>query len=337
MDLSTLKYLLPRLFAGKTTQAERDQLSEWMESESADNDTNEEWVNASSNLDDDTIDEIWNNIDSKITKKRILPFRKIFSVRIAYSSLKVAAMLALIVCGLAGAYLFYNLDGDKEHDQGQLYTFQVERGQKGSLRLADGTMVYLNSDSKITFDGSYNTQKREINLEGEAFFEVAKNPNKKFIVKCNGVDVEALGTKFNVKAYPSDSTITTTLAEGKVKVSSEAESVFLLPNDVASYNIKNRRIVSSTVGDVSVADFWRKGSLVFDSEPLSSIASTIERMYGVTINIKDPKIRNIKFSGTIKNSSLSNVLYVISLTYPITYHIDEDVINIYSSAGKAQI
>ena len=337
MKLDTLKYLISRLFAGTASQAERQELSKWMDSADSATDTNEEWVNASSRIDTSVMEEMWGVISAGMEKNTAAMLRNLFSPRIAYLGLKVAAMIAVIVMGCAGAYLFFQERGNQEYGDGQLYTFEVEPGQKGSMRLADGTMVYLNSDSKITFNGSYNTESREINLEGEAYFEVAKNPNKKFVVKCNGVDVEALGTKFNVKAYPSDSTITTTLAEGKVKVSSDAQSVYLRPNDVAAYNTRNRKLVASTVDDVSVADFWRRGHLVFDSEPFSSIASTMERMYGMKLVIKDKKINNIRFSGTIKNSSLTNVLHVISLTYPISYTIEDDVISIYSQEGKGSL
>ena len=212
--------------------------------------------------------------------------------------------------------------------ESNIYTFEVEPGQKGSMRLADGTIVHLNSASKISFSGNYNSEERMVSLNGEAYFEVAKNPDKRFVVTCNGVDIEALGTEFNVKAYPADSIITTTLAKGKVKVYNNKESVTLLPNGVATYNLKRQTIKASVTDDISIANYWRTGQLVCNAEPLSSIAQTIERMYNVKININDAKLRNMKFTGTIQNNSLTNVLYVMSLSYPLTYTVTDSVITV---------
>ena len=141
--------------------------------------------------------------------------------------------------------------------ESNIYTFEVEPGQKGSMRLADGTIVHLNSASKISFSGNYNSEERMVSLNGEAYFEVAKNPDKRFVVTCNGVDIEALGTEFNVKAYPTDSLITTTLAKGKVKVYNNKESVTLLPNGVATYNLKRQTIKASVTDDISIDNYWR--------------------------------------------------------------------------------
>lgn len=141
----------------------------------------------------------------------------------------------------------------------------------------------------------------------------------------------------NVKAYPADSVITTTLAKGKVKVFNNEQSVTLLPNGVATYHMKQQTIQSSTVDDISVANYWRTGQLVFEAEPLSSIARTMERMYNVKICIDDTKLKNMKFTGTIQNNSLNNVLYIMSLSYPLTYTMTDSVITVSSHKNKITI
>lgn len=335
MAIKHIKHLITNLLTGSSSMSERAELARWMNSEEAEHDSKEAWKSASKDIENSLKNEMWDNIRSKI--KNIIP-ESVPAKRIKYKTYsipKVAAFIAIILCSTLTAYLLYNnMIGQEKGIEGDIYTFEVERGQKGSMRLADGTVVYLNSASKISYAGNYNSKNRVVNLDGEAYFKVAKNPNKKFIVTCNGVDIEALGTEFNVKAYPNDSIITTTLATGKVKVSSNEQSVTLLPKDVATYNLKHQTIQSSTVNDISIADYWRTGQLVFDAEPLSSIAQNIERMYNVKVYIEDTKLRKMKFTGTIQNNSLNNVLHIMSLSYPLTYTVTDSIITVSAKNSK---
>ncbi len=330
MKIERIKHLITNLLTGSSSTSERAELAKWMNSEDAERNSREAWENASEDIDESLKNEIWNGIQLKIKGAISKPVSPKHSIkRRIYSIPRVAAAIAIIVCSTFTAYLLYNhFTEHQESMESNIYTFEVEPGQKGSMRLADGTVVHLNSASKISFSGNYNSEERMVSLNGEAYFEVAKNPDKRFVVTCNGVDIEALGTEFNVKAYPTDSLITTTLAKGKVKVYNNAQSVTLLPNGVATYNLKQQTIKASVIDDISIANYWRTGQLVCNAEPLSSIAQTIERMYNVKININDAKLRNMKFTGTIQNNSLTNVLYVMSLSYPLTYTVTDSVITV---------
>lgn len=329
MDRKRLKYLISNLLEGSLSMSERADITDWINSDEAEADSREAWKKASNNIESSLKNDIWNFVHPKIKDAISTVSVKHIIRRQAYSLLKIAASVAVILCSAVTLYLLCNnIIDNKERIADNIYWFEVESGQKGSIRLSDGTLVYLNAASKISFAGDYNSENRVVNLQGEAYFDVAKNPNKKFIVSCNGIDIEALGTEFNVKAYPTDSIITTTLAEGKVKVSSNEQSVTLLPNDVATYNMKRHTIKSSTVADISIANFWRTGQLVFEGESLASIAQTIERMYGVKININDVRLKNMKFTGTIQNNSLNNIMHVISISYPLTYTISDSIITI---------
>ncbi|MEF9924352.1 MAG: DUF4974 domain-containing protein [Muribaculaceae bacterium] len=337
MERKRLKYLITNLFAGPSTISERADVAKWLDSDDAECDSSDAWENASNDIESSLKNEIWNNIQPQIKATKPAPVTQP-SKYFSYRYLKVAALIAVILCSTFTLYMLFNNIIRHNASAGEnIYCFEVKAGEKGSMRLSDGTMVHLNSASKISFAGDYNSENRIVNLEGEAYFDVAKNPNKKFIVSCNGLEVEALGTEFNVKAYPSDSIITTSLAQGKVKVSSKEQCVTLLPNDVATYNLKRHTIKASTIDDISIANYWRSGQLVFNSEPLSSIAKTIERMYGVKINIKDAKLKEMRFTGTIQNSSLNNVMHVISLSYPLSYSINDSVITILANDNKIKL
>ena len=330
MDRKRIKYLITNLFTGSSSMSERAEMAKWINSEEAEQTSKEVWESVSNDIDNTIKKNIWNNIQSHLkSEPNDISIPKCIHKHKSHYILKIVAFIAVILCStFISLILLYNnhFIGNKESAKNNIYSFEVASGQKGHIRLADGTVVYLNSASKISFTGDYNLEKRTIDLDGEAYFEVAKNPDKKFIVSCNGIEVEALGTEFNVKAYSTDSIITTTLAKGKVKVYSEKQSITLYPKDVATYNLKRQTIKSSTVDDISVADYWRSGQLIFDAEPLSSIAQTMERMYNVKINIKDERLKNMKFTGTIQNNSLNNVMHIISLSYPLMYTITDSII-----------
>lgn len=339
MKTNRIKQLITNLFTGAASVAERTEVARWINSEEAESDSKAAWDCASDEIDGTLKNEIWNEIRMKMEDTDFRsPASKHIIIRKLFTIPRVAASIAVILCTAFASYALYdNFLNSKKDLEANVYTFEVEPGQKGSMRLADGTMVYLNSASRISFAGDYNSENRVVTLNGEAYFEVAKNPDKKFVVTCNGVDIEALGTEFNVKAYPADSIITTTLAKGKVKVYNNDQSITLLPNGVATYDLKRRTIESSTVEDVSIANYWRTGELVFEAEPLSSIARTIERMYNVKIHIDDARLRDIRFTGTIQNNSLNNVFYMMSLSYPLTYSMTDSIITVSAQSNRVNI
>lgn len=331
MERKCIKYLIKNLFAGSSSIRERAEIAKWINSGEAESDSREAWENAPEDINRMLKQEIWNRIRPHIKNTTPEPTsRRHISVRKSRVLLKIAAaIVGVSVCSALTSYLLYDrYIGNQKNIADNIYSFEVEPGQKGSIRLPDGTVIYLNSASGISFSADYNTASRRVDLDGEAYFEVAKNPDKKFIVSCNGIEIEALGTEFNVKAYAVDSTIVTTLAKGKVKVSSQEQSVTLLPKEAATYHLKRNRITSSAVEDISIADYWRSGQLVFAAEPLSSIARIMERMYNVKIDIQDATLKDMKFTGTIRNNSLNNVMHIISLSYPLTYSITDSVITV---------
>ena len=227
---------------------------------------------------------------------------------------------AVLFIPLFLSFFYFVFNQDKNYDR--YVEIRSNPGMMTKVELPDGTWVWLNSASYLKYPVSFEGEYRKVELLGEAYFSVQKDNGRKFLVDVGkGIELEVLGTEFNVKAYPTDSLITTTLAKGKVKVYNNKESVTLLPNGVATYNLKRQTIKASVTDDISIANYWRTGQLVCNAEPLSSIAQTIERMYNVKININDAKLRNMKFTGTIQNNSLTNVLYVMSLSYPLTYTV----------------
>ncbi len=221
--------------------------------------------------------------------------------------------------------------------------------------MPDGTSIWLNADTKLRYSVDYGTKNRNIYLDGEAYFKVAKNKKLPFRVNTSGITVTALGTVFNVKAYPEEKVIETTLEEGSVridpvvkgKVKKTALSILLKPNQKAVYQkrgqemsvagkapeeiVRNEPVTepkllpikldTSTVTDIRLYTSWKDSRWIFKNEKLGSLAVLLERRYDVHIQFENEALKDYAFSGILKEESLEQVLSALSFTAPIRYEI----------------
>jgi ferric-dicitrate binding protein FerR (iron transport regulator) len=202
----------------------------------------------------------------------------------------------------------------------------ADKGQRSNITLPDGTKVWLNSHSKITYPRDYGIRERALSLTGEAYFEVAKDSSKRFTVNAGEMQVEALGTSFNVKAYGEDREIVTTLFDGSVQTTVHDRIVTLEPEQCAVLDRENGRLTVRHVENAAYAAMWRDDELVFNRQTMDEIALMFDRLYNVKIRFESDEIGKYRFSGVIKNNSLDNVIEIISLTAPITYRYKADTI-----------
>jgi transmembrane sensor len=229
---------------------------------------------------------------------------------------------------LANGLISYNKNAKQiiPNDQPVYNTISTPRGGEYQVTLSDGTKVWLNSASSINFPVAFNGKERKVIITGEAYFEVAKNKDKPFKVEANSTEVEVLGTHFNVNAYDDESSIKTTLLEGKVKVSVNGQSnhqspEFLLPGQQADINKEgNIRIREDVDTEETVA--WMHGHFQFTSADLQTILRQIARWYDVTIfyngNIK------LHFTGQLnKNLNVSKIFETLSLTNEVHFKIED--------------
>jgi transmembrane sensor len=231
--------------------------------------------------------------------------------------MRVAALFILPVLTAVGVYLYMS----KLENSTAPLIVAVERGQKANITLPDGSKVWLNSQSKLTYTASFNIERRELQLDGEAYFEVAHNPKKPFIVKSRDIAVEALGTAFGVKAYNEDNLISSILMRGKVRVTTPDGKAVLVPNERIMYNKSTHKKVQSTVTNATDFTGWIHNELRFENESLGDIAKTIQRIYNVDVVFASVKLKSQRYTGTINNNSLESVLNIISLTSPISFQI----------------
>lgn len=325
MDSERYIELMERYLQREATSEEKEELSRWIETahmkRAFDEMYKDRWDTASAELDGATRDEMWQNLSQKVKAERSVGRRHI--LKIIY---RVAAVVLLPVAVFLGVVAYY--EGGRSEAGDTPFSFVVDSGQKASMTLPDGTKVWLNSASKLSYYPSYNQEDRRVYLNGEAYFEVAKNPDKKFVVSCQGVEIEALGTTFDVKGYEDDEIVSTSLLEGAVRVSHEGQSVLLAPQEEVSFDKEMKLFAKSSIDDSRQVDFWRRNILYFRSATLAEIAKTMERLYGISVVFESEELKDISFSGSIRNNSLTNAFYIISLTYPLTYEINRDVVKI---------
>jgi ferric-dicitrate binding protein FerR (iron transport regulator) len=204
-----------------------------------------------------------------------------------------------------------NTDGGK--DDNSFNTLSTPIGGQYNIILADGTKVYLNAVSSIKYPTQFNGDKRVVELEGEAYFEVAKNKNKPFIVKSNNQSIEVLGTHFNVHSYNNESVVKTTLLEGSIAVTYKNQKAILKPGQQSDVSDNFSKIKVKEV-DPEEAVAWKNGRFKFDNADLKNVMRQLERWYGIKVEYRG-NVSDVRFNGgTFRNKNLSEVLKVLELS-----------------------
>lgn len=211
-------------------------------------------------------------------------------------------------------------------------TLKIPYGKKFEVELSDGTVVHLNSGSTLKFPVKFlNNQSRQVFLTGEAFFEVSKDKKHPFTVNTNEVDVEVLGTKFNVSSYNEDSSSSIVLVEGKVSLYKDKKTndnqTYLTPG-MKGTNEKGQLKIATESVNTDYYTAWVKGSLVFKNDSFGEIIKKLERQYNVTFINKNKTLAKEIFNARFDNEPIEVVLKYFSDSYKIDYKIDRDKITI---------
>jgi len=192
-----------------------------------------------------------------------------------------------------------------------------------SILLPDGSQVQLGPGSKLVYPSEFDGKTREVQLEGQAFFDVAKDKSKPFVVKTKDMDVTALGTAFEVFSYEMENDIETVLLNGKVKVNllhgNHKRQVILYPNDKLTLSRSDARISIDKVNATKYSDWRNLGILSFENEKLSMIIPRLEKWYGQKIFCQKDLANTYRFTFKVRNESLDRILYMLNNSSPIKY------------------
>ena len=375
---SRLYLLVARKLAGEATEEELRDLQGLL-GEHFDNEYIYEMLSAywkqepdALSPDDDNSQEVFNRIiSSAVHAPEHLPEPEI-QHEYAYDNLFIPLrrkpwkkwMYAAAIIAAGGAlwiYAFSAKPTNNHHLQAkQTNEVIAEKGSRSTIIiLPDGSKVWLNADSRLTYHNTFNSRIREVELEGEAFFDVVKDSGRPFIVHTSGIDVKVLGTSFNVKSYPGDATIEATLIRGMVEIAQKndpsAPKIILRPHEKLVFNkeinSRTQPAVASTTAkkktytterNIAVASLpgnkadslmsetsWRYNKLIFEGDSFRQLADKMERWYDVKINIRGEKLLHYRFKGIFENETIQQALLALQLTNNFQYKINGNEIEIF--------
>ena len=206
------------------------------------------------------------------------------------------------------------------------HTLEIPRGGEYLLALSDGTMIYLNSESTLSFPVKFQGKERKVYLTGEAYFKVAKNTEHPFVVTAGELEVLVTGTTFGVRAYKDEKDIQTTLESGRVTVRVEGKSVKLVPNKQVLFNKSTMGLEVRDV-DVDLYLAWADGRLVYDNCPLEKILTDLGRWYNIDVFYSRDELRSYQFSLNMKkHEEFTQVLELIGKTGEVQFEIKDNTV-----------
>lgn len=255
------------------------------------------------------------------------------------------AAVVIIAFGLVAALIINNNNNNKTAES---YTAREvsNAGEKKHFYLPDGTKVTLNAGSTIDISAQFNSEAREIVLTGEAFFEVAHDDQKPFIIHTHLMDIRVLGTTFNVKAYPDDKITETSLLEGSIEVTMKAnskEKIILKPKEKLIVPAPSAVAAAKSIpepeqpfvvtqitynkADSSLAEVsWTEDRLAFNDQTFEELARTLERWYNLNIRFEDEAVRDFRFTAIFERKNVAQVLKALQLSRQFKYTINGDEI-----------
>ena len=271
-------------------------------------------------------------ISEEGSKRRYLNIKRIFAI---------AASISLLA---TFSFVFYALNQSSvEIQQSSIHKENVKgnpAGRKNTFHLSDGSVIKLNASSKMRIDDNFGIEKREVYLEGEAYFEISKNPQKPFIVHTGNVSTLVTGTVFNVNAYRENSSITVAVYEGSVNTilyhDTGSDTLMLKRSDMAIYEKSSSKLSKTSFNYLEIMG-WKDGIIYFEDANSSEVFSYLERWYGVDIHASEQDKIMGAFHGEFKNEALDNVLKSISKALFFDYQINDDNTEVFIKPKKNEI
>lgn len=336
VDDNRLEELLPRYCEGMATEEERLQVEAWMD-ESEENRRIAKQIHALY-LATDTVC-VMEKVDTEKAllkvKSRLTGNKNKRTVWWQWAQHAAAVLFIPLLITL----ILLQFGGDKQ-ELAQMMEVKTNPGMMTSLTLPDGTLVFLNSESTLSYPSRFDGEMREVTLQGEAYFEVAKNPEKKFVVSTSHQSqIEVLGTHFNVEAYEKEDRISATLVEGKIgfifKHGDVAKKVLLDSGQKLVYDSKDSKVqLYATSGESELA--WKEGKIVFRNTPLEEGLRMLEKRYNVEFIIKNDRLKEDSFTGTFTHQRLERILEYFQLSSQIRWrYLDSP--NITDEKSKIEI
>ncbi|WP_321333356.1 FecR family protein [uncultured Bacteroides sp.] len=307
--------LLHRYFHGDSTDKEKQAVEEW--------DAEHSWSRYTQRMDERKMEEdcegVWNNLEKKLHFKR-----KSRKRIIALRNYAAAAVLLLLVLGVGGLYLPNQSRSDSEALVANYDTYETGMHERKEIHLPDGSIVHLNRDSHLhLLANEFDRKQREVWLEGEAFFEVSKNPKKEFIIHSGNLKTVVKGTSFNIKAYKDLKEDAITVRSGRVEIFTDNEQLATLTkNQQLMYN-REKDSYETETADWQDAASWLDGGFVLNYANTEELKMRIKQYYGVEMEIRDKALKGIHLkSSFVEGTKIEEVMNTLCKLYNVKYTIE---------------
>lgn len=330
--------LIQRFISENADEEQHQMLNEWMnrhpERRKFVRELKEIWQSTPPEEFDVNVQAAWKEFQRRKGVSTRREFKKVGNIprktskRLLYT-MRIAAVILVSV--FTGIFVQHTLtttqDTEQVSDFYLMQTLETEKGEKARVTFSDGSKVVLNSASSIRFPQKFRGAKREVYLEGEAYFKVTHNPDHPFIVYTQDVGVQVLGTEFNVRGWSEDSKVEVAVREGKVAVGSSGESMTGQQEVVLTegqYTSVENGESPSQPQSVNVTNhlLWTHGGLYFDNVPFSKVVRDIERRFNVQVTGVPEELDAVPYTGTFQYADLDEVLSVIGAAMEIEYQRD---------------
>ena len=350
--------LIAKYLSGETSPEEAENLNKWKQS-SPENDlifrrSEDAWNLAHTDRKQIRInrDKAWSGIHERIARRYSLP-----------ALLRVAGMAASValLLGLALSHFFANSNAGKSQGQPQKITFYVPRGVCSKTILPDNTIVWLNASSSISYPSFFDGDARNIELTGEAFFDVARDETKPFIIHSGNIRVNVLGTSFNFKHYEGDTHAVLAVETGMVTLTTSSSSTTSL--EAGQYATVDNRTLQTSVYDATPTvstkkeerdatatpgmvekeaqtnqfSSWRNYTMVFRDEPFINVLNELSRKYNAEFEIRNKEIMDYEYTATFDDMGLEDILKLLKISAPIDYTITSIASNTTNAYGKRKV
>lgn len=316
---------LKKYLEGKTTETESLRIREWLKNPENDVELRhilgEIWANSEIHLKGQAPDfnRMLDQVHHQINNQQIQQGKpKALSTKLYQTFSKVAAILVIPLL-LLSVYLYFNPGNNSTKIASNAFReIYTKPGTRTQIDLPDGTRVWLNDGTTFRYPEQFTGRKREVFVDGEAYFEVKSNPENPFVVNNPMMNTIVTGTHFNLNAYSADNYFEATLIEGKINLENKNKNLVIKPGEQVQFDSKLEKIVQKTV-DPQNAAAWVDGKLIFKDEKLETAIKKLARWYNVEIILTDPEINNYLMTATIQDEKLDQSLKLIALALPVKF------------------
>ncbi|HZL11728.1 MAG TPA: FecR domain-containing protein [Prolixibacteraceae bacterium] len=325
---------IKKYLEGNTTESESEAILKWLKNPENDSESRrilgKIWSNSTISLKSSPPDygHLLHQVHHRINSQKAESLKSQGKFKVLPSGIfnifsRVAAILILPLI-LLSLYFYFN----PKHNGTQVASNTIREiytkpGTRTKIELPDGTQVWLNDGTTFRYPEQFTSNKREVFVDGEAYFEVKSNPENPFVVNNSMMNTVVTGTHFNINAYSADSYFEATLMAGKISLKKNNQTLRMNPGEQVQYDTQLEKI-SQRIVDPTNASAWIEGKLIFNDEKLSTAIKKLARWYNVEIIVSEPKLNDYLLTGTIHDEKLDQTLRLISLALPVKFEFKKE-------------